>query len=309
MNKVLITGASGFIGHSLVEELIKYQIEVIAVVRQNSENIKRIPISPLVKIVECDKNNIKKLETLIDKDSIDVFYDFSWEGVAGNKRADYKLQIENVEHSADALQVAKAIGCKRFVGASSISEFECRKYMPMDGTKAGLRFIYSTAKLASHYINKCLAANIGIEYINANITNTFGPHGLQSLLVHDTIFKLLNNEHASFTEAKQIYDFMYISDVARALHLVGKSGHNLCSYYIGSSKPQPLKNYLLTIKDCIDKNATLGFGEIPYDGMYLEQQDFDCSKLADHTGFAPAYEFIDGLKRTIEWMQTQQGGK
>jgi nucleoside-diphosphate-sugar epimerase len=307
MRRAVITGATGFIGSYLIEELIKRDIEIIAVVRPDSAHKNRLIMSDHVTVVECDMDNIEKLEKLVKKDDYDVFYDLAWDGVAGNARADYKLQLKNVEHSIDALQVACRIGCRRFIGASSVSEYECTRYMPLDEVKVGGRFIYSTAKLTSHYMNKCLAQRWGIEYISANIANTFGERGNDALIIHDTIIKMLAGKPTAFTDGTQMYDFLYVADVAVGLCDLGESGHAFCSYYIGSDKPRPLCEYLVSIRDYISPSLDIGLGKRVSDGMSLPVEVFDNSKFKEHTGFCQKFSFEEGLQKTIEWYKWYLG--
>lgn len=307
MKSAIVTGATGFIGTHLIDELLRNGVEVTALVRSGSLKKDVLSFKRGIEIVEYDSSNIFDLSPVFRGRNADVMFDLAWEGVAGDKRGDYKVQLRNVEHSADALMFAGEIGCKRFVGSSSVSEFECYRFSNIDGARMGKRFIYSTAKMTSHYMNKCLAANNGIEYINANIANTYGPKGLASLIVHDTIIKLMNHQRTMFTKGDQLYDFLYVTDIAKGLFLVGEKGHSLCSYYIGSANPRPLKEYLMTIRDCVSPDSELGLGELAADGMFLPEEVFDCSKIMSHTGFNPEISFKDGVRLTVAWL-SETGG-
>ncbi|MGL5056170.1 MAG: NAD-dependent epimerase/dehydratase family protein, partial [Fusobacteriaceae bacterium] len=78
MKKVIVTGATSMIGVALIEECIKNNVYVTAISRKNSYNLKRLPKSDFIHIVECDINELDNLKNICSKD-YDVFYHLAWE--------------------------------------------------------------------------------------------------------------------------------------------------------------------------------------------------------------------------------------
>ena len=107
MKRAIVTGANGFIGSAVVNELVSHGIEVWAVVRNKKSCISRIRLDPLVHICFCELSEMCHLTEKINDKEFDVFYHFAWDGCAGNTRANTQLQLDNVQWSVDALQVAK----------------------------------------------------------------------------------------------------------------------------------------------------------------------------------------------------------
>lgn len=306
MQNVIVTGASGFIGNYLVEELILRRIHVYALIRQQSKKKLRIQSSDYLHIIEYSTDKMEELKEKLPMQCYDCCINLAWGGVAGQGRADYKMQLDNVEQAADLLCIMSQIGCRKFIGVSSVSEYECELYMPKDSAVSGGRFIYSIAKQTSHYINKCLSQSYGISYINANVANTYGEYGLDELILHDTILKLLRREETSFTEATQMYDFLYVKDIVNGLIKLSENGHPSCSYYIGSGTPRQLKEYLYIVRDYICPETDIGVGKKKMDGIGLPESIFDISKLQDHTGYIPQFSFEESIKQVIEWYRKQE---
>ena len=122
MKKIILTGPTGSVGISLIEEMVKNKIFVTAICREHSTGIRDIPKSEYVNIVECNLDNLKSLIGQLP-DDYDAFYHFGWDGTYGNTRMDLRLQTNNVLYSLDAVELAKNLGCKVFVGSGSKSEF------------------------------------------------------------------------------------------------------------------------------------------------------------------------------------------
>ncbi len=300
MKRVIVTGANGFVGSAVIRELIKNDVEVLALCHKIPE--KKI-ISDLITYKEFELSKIEELKDIVINDYYDTFYHFAWAGSAGSDRSNTKLQLQNVQWTIDALNFAKSIGCKRFVCAGSIIEYETMRACYTDGNKPGLGYIYGSAKMSAHTMSMSIAANIGIDLIWAEITNAYGAGEISSRLINTTIKKIINKESPQFTSGTQNYDFVYIDDVARAFYLIGKNGKPFHSYLIGSGNAKPLKEFLLEMKESIAKDVDFIFGDVPFTGVNLDLSIFDTKKTELDTGFKAEISFAEGVKRTYEWLK------
>lgn len=304
MNKAIVTGANGFIGSYLVKELLSHGIEVIAVVRNENSNINTLTKNDNLKIIYCELNELPSLPQKINESDIDVFYHLAWTGSSGNARTDEILQTQNALWTADSVRVAKEIGCKRFVGAGSIMEKETMAAVYTQKNQPGLAYIYGAGKLTAHCISKAVAAQIGIEHVWGTITNAYGPGELSPRFVNTTIRKMLKNEPLQFTSAKQNYDFVYITDVARAFYLIGLQGKPFCNYTIGSAHARPLKEYIIEMVQALVPEREAIFGDIPFTGINMSLEQFSTADLKEDTGFQCTVSFTEGVRKTMEWLKT-----
>lgn len=299
MKKALVTGANGFVGSALVRDLINNGIEVIALDREGCNN--NIPEG--VRFVAHELAESSKLPELIADRDIDVFYHFAWVGSAGPARADTALQLNNTQWTIDCLRAAKEMNCPRFVSAGSIMEHETIAAAYKQGNKPGVGYIYGSGKLVAHTMCQCVAAEIGIDLMWAKITNAYGAGELSPRFVNTTIRKIINDEPLQFTSGTQNYDFVYIDDVARAFRLIGENGKPFCHYLIGSSNAKPLREFVLEMKESIARDKEFIFGDVPFTGVNMPLEEFDCSITERDTGFKAEISFGEGVRRTMEWLK------
>lgn len=172
--------------------------------------------------------------------------------------------------------------------------------------RPGLGYIYGSGKLAAHTMCMSVAADLEIDLIWPEITNTYGVGERSPRMINTTIQKCIRQENPQFTAGTQNYDFVYIDDVARAFRLIGEKGKPFCEYLIGSSTARPLKEFLLEMQAAIAPNLEFIFGDIPFTGIDLPLSKFDCTQTEKDTGFRAEVSFAEGCRRTMEWWRSQE---
>ncbi len=301
MDKVIISGADGFVGSNTVDYFLSQGVEVLALDR--AENAKRLKEHKNLTYKQCDISNVDLLEKIIGDRGYDTFVHFAWAGSAGQERFDYKLQMQNALNTVECMKVAHKAGCKRFVCAGSIMEYEVEATVHSQGSRPGMAYIYGMGKHIAHCMCKSVAADIGIELLWPMITNAYGVGEVSPRFVNTTLRKMINGELLQFTSATQNYDFVYVTDVAKAFYLIAKKGKPFCEYMIGSGNAKPLKEFIVEMKQSCAPEAELIFGDIPFTGTNMDLSVFDISNTYNDTGYKPEVDFATGSKMTMEWLK------
>ena len=301
MKKAIVTGANGFVGTALCKELSGQGTQVVAVVRDEKENISRIRDLTGIRIVCCDLSRFRNLGDVIPDRDIDVMYHMAWAGCSGPVRGDSDIQTDNVKYTCDTVRACGELGCKRFVFAASLMEYETEALMQTE-LKPGINSLYCTAKIAADYMARAIAGSLGIDYIRAVISNIYGAGEKSPRLINTSIRKLLKGERCAFSAGEQLYDFIYVTDAAKMFAALGDSGKSDKTYYIGDS-PKPLKEYLAELRDAVMPGAELGLGELPFEGVSLSYTEFDKNAVYEDTGIKPEISFAEGVRKTAEWIK------
>ena len=301
MKRALVTGANGFVGSALVRELVTNGIEVIALDREGCND--NICVSGNVTFIPFDLTDISAVTDKIAELEPDIYFHLAWFGMNGETRGDISVQLKNTEWTVEALRQAKAVGCRRFVCAGSIMEYETTAAVYAQGNRPGSGFVYGAAKTAAHSFCMIEAARSGIDLVWAEITNAYGVGERSPRLINSTLRKIIADEPLEFTSGSQNYDFVYIDDVARAFRLIGENGQPFNHYMIGSSNAKPLKEFLLEMRSAVAPDKEFIFGNVPFTGIELPLDAFDCSLTEKETGFKAEISFTDGIQRTMAWIK------
>ncbi len=309
MQRTIVTGGAGFVGNAVVRELLKHDTEVWAVVRPGfSARLKGSRLDGLdVHLIECDLREISELPRRIEERGFDAWYQFAWDGLFGADLLDYHQQLANVEWVLDAICVAKELECGKFIGSGSISQYELGM-KGGQGDPGDKHRVYKTAKLACEYMGRSVAKSAGIQFIWPIITNIYGAGERSPRLINSMIRNLQAGKHQSLSEGNQYYDFIYITDAAKAFRLIGELGKEDRAYVIASGQAQPLRNFMTVLRDIVAPDAELGFGELSFNGVYLPLEAYSIAPLREDTGFAPEVSFAEGIRRTAQWICPADGG-
>ena len=251
-----------------------------------------------------DISDVSSLATVASIGEYDTFVHFAWVGSAGPQRTDYNLQMQNALNTVECMKVAKQIGCERFVCAGSIMEREVEAAVHSQGSRPGMGYIYGMGKHIAHCLCKAVAADIGIDLLWPMITNAYGVGELSPRFVNTTLRKIINGEPLQFTAGTQNYDFVYVTDVARAFYAVAQDGVPFKEYIIGSGNARPLREFILEMQQALAPDAVPQFGDVPFTGTNLPLSAFDSSELEQDCSFKPEVSFAEGTRMTMEWLKS-----
>lgn len=301
MKKVIVTGANGFIGSSLIKKLVNNGIKVLAI--DISYENPRIPDCDEVFKLQVGLDDVEKLKALIPAGEYDAMYHLAWAGVNGSSKADPTVQLNNIQLGINCAQLCKAIGVKKLFCAGTVAEQAVHSLPNLTQTSGGM--MYGVAKHCAHLMLEDYCKNIGLQFVWMQFSNIYGVGNKTGNLVSYTLTELLKGNGATFGPAAQPYDFIYVDDLLEAVYRLGASETKQSCYYIGSGSPRILKEYLLKIGELAGMKDKVGIGIRPDDGIKYDFSMFDTSPLKEAVGDYVSTPFEEGIKKTINWLKEQ----
>lgn len=311
MKSAIITGATGFIGSTLVNLLLDSNIKVLALGRKSWAEIdkKRLQENDLLTYCQIDMNEIEalpqKVEALGWNGENCVFYNFAWGGKGKLSDLEVEHQINNIAWSANALKAAKQINCKSFVHVGTMEEAFTSKYLQLDfhkNSEYNRHVVYSVAKMGSRNMLKVLAKEEGIDLMFGTNSHVMGPNDDKDSFLQVTLQKLIDKEELVFSTGEQIFDVISSYDCALAYQLIGEKGKPHQEYWIGSGEARPLKEYVKIMADLYPSGQELQFGKFEYNDISLTLEDFAIDNLTEDTGFTPTMTYEDTVHQLYDWL-------
>lgn len=306
MKTAVVTGASGMLGQALSRVLVSKGIRVYAVVRPESRHNADVFCHELVQQVECDLVDMRKLPEKIGG-MCDAFFHFGWGGTFGAERNDLYGQLDNVQFTMEAVEAAAELGCRVFLGAGSQAEYG---RVP-EGVKLHGELVakpetgYGIAKLCAGQMSRAMCREKDIRHIWMRILSVYGPGDKDRTMVMSGIHAMLDGKAPKYTKGEQIWDYLYCDDAAEAFYLAAERGKDGAVYCLGSGEERMLRSYIEDIRDVVNPDQKLVFGEVPYYDRQVMYLCADISELQEDTGFVPKTPFQEGIRHTVQWRRNR----
>ena len=300
MKAVIVTGANGFIGTSLIKKLVEQGIKIVAV--DVNFSISHLPPSDLVIKIESGVDS--SLSDKIPQGEYDAFYHLAWKGVNGIEKANPTVQIANIQMAVDCANICKKLDVKKLLCAGTVAENATLSLSDLSHTTGGM--MYGVAKHACRLIMADYCKNIGVGFVWMQFSNIYGVGNKTGNLVSYTLGELMTGKDATFGPGLQPYDFIYVDDLIEAIYRLGTHETKKSFYYIGSGCPRILKEFIIRIGEVSGCVERVKVGARPDDGIRYSVEMFNNNDLVDAIGEYISTPFDEGVAKTIEWINTQK---
>lgn len=301
--KVIVTGATSFLGRYIVSELESRGAEVYAIIRPESKSKMLFENNPSVTTVLTNMDNVEEWKKTIV--SADYFIHLGWDGIGADGRANTTIQEKNLKDAIGCFYGAADLGCKAFLFAGSQAEYGPQTETISESTKCNPVTEYGRFKLKVS--EKLLAIdNIDMKYYHTRIFSVYGEGDHKWALVPDCIRTLCGKGEMKLSSCKQFWNYMYATDAAYAICQLLLSQAKSGIYNIASTDTRPLYEFVEQIHLLCGHKGSLRFGEYnPSEKPANLRPSIEALEKAvgviPHTPFEAAIErMVDLYKKTGE---------
>ena len=295
MKKVLITGATGFIGMHCLPLLLEAGYDVHAV--SSGLSVKK---SPNIYWHEADLLDSRKVYDLMAEVQPTHLLHFAWFTEWGK----YLTSMENlrwVRSSLELLETFTAYGGERAAMAGTCAEYDLRYgYCSEQFTPVTPATLYGACKHSLQSILDAVSRQAGLSQAWGRIFFLYGPHEHPNRLVSSVIRSLLKGEVARCSHGNQIRDFLYVEDVAEAFVTLLESNVS-GAVNIASGYPIALRDVINRIGERLDRKDLIQLGVLPVSENEPHLLVADVSRLTNEVGWQPKYDLETGIDKTIAW--------
>jgi NAD dependent epimerase/dehydratase len=309
--RVLVTGADGFIGSHLVEQLLAEGAQVRALVQYNSFNswgwLEGLNGVSNVEVVAGDIRDAHFCLGLMS--SIDVvFHLAALIAIPYSYAAADSYVDTNIRGTLNLCQAAKAVGVARFVQTSTSEVYGSARYVPMDENHPlTAQSPYSATKIGADAIALSFYYAFNLPVVIARPFNTYGPRQSARAVIPTIVAQLASGQTTvQLGDLNTTRDFTFVEDTCRGFMAVaslqGGAGE---VYHIGSNSEVSMGNLFATIARVMGVNASPVVDPQRLRPAASEVQRLWCDnrKLAEVSGFAPRVTLEEGLTATARWFR------
>jgi len=312
---ILLTGGAGFIGSHIAEYLVKnnYNVRILDNLSTgNKKNIEHLLGFPNLEFMEGDICNIDTVRKACD--SIDIICNQAALGSVPRSIDDpLSSHNNNVNGFLNILTVAKELGIKRIVYASSSSVYGDSEDLPKIEDKIGDALSpYAITKYVNELYAKIFYKLYGIETIGLRYFNVFGPrqnpNGPYAAVIPKFITLLRSGERPIINGSGDFSrDFTYVANVVGANVLALFSTDEKCNgevFNIGAGSRITILDMFTSIKNSIGSIIDPIFGNERIGDV--QHSNADISKARLLLNYTPVVNFDTGIKMTVDYFIVQQ---
>ncbi len=311
-SKILVIGGAGLIGSHVVEELLKEEVREVIIYdnfcRGSMENLTEALRDPRCRIFEIGGD-------IMQADILDA----AMEGVDGvvHLAALWLLQCHefpraafdvNVRGTFNVLEACVAHKIKRLVYSSSASVYGDAVAEPMteDHPYNNWTF-YGATKIAGEHMLKAFHKRYGLPGVGLRYMNVYGPRQDYKGTYVAVMMKILDNLDKGlppvvFGDGSQSYDFIYVTDTARANVCALKSEIPLGFYNVGRGIKTSIKELTELLLRLTGSDLPIKYE--PAGQTFVTNRVGDPATAARDLGFNWTVDLEEGFQRLIEWRRT-----
>lgn len=295
--KILLTGATGFLGSHILKRLLQENHEVSILIRTSSNQWRIKKYETKYQSYNIDQETLNEIIKKIG--NLDVIIHCATMYARDGERCD-EVYCTNVEFPLALINAAIKVGCNVFINTDSFF------------TKSGMKT--SKQQYMSDYINSKIIflekASDTVKYkmqlINMQLEHIYGEADNKDKFIPDIICKCIsNNPELLLSDGEQKRDLIYVTDVVEAYmivlnHLSQLNQSGWKNIEVGMGISFPVREIVELIRDITDSNTKLCYGAIERKRGECDYSQADIEELRK-LGWKPEYNIRQGLEKTCNY--------
>jgi len=309
-SRVLITGATGFIGSHLARRLVSGKTETGIIKRENSDTWRIKDLTDELATYDVDIRDTRAVAAAVADFRPEVVCHLAAYYAVEHQPQEISLLVDtNYLGTLNLLEAAKESGVRLFVNTSTCFVYhESQDKLTENATINPLN-LYALTKLHAEQACTYYAEKYGLKSVTLRLSPPYGPADHDRRLIPYVIRSLLAGESPKMTTGQQRWDFIYAEDIVDAFikALAApelEQPHEIIN--IGSSRAVSVREVTARIREITGAGAEPGWGAIPHRGNEVWFTCADIGKAAKYLGWQPKTDILEeGLKLTVAWYRSR----
>lgn len=313
-DKILVTGAGGFIGSHLVEMLLRKGSSVKAFIRYNSRNnwgwLEEISQTENLEIITGD---IRDYDSVLNsmKGCNSVFHLAALIGIPYSYVSPLAYIKTNIEGTYNVIEASRRLDIEKIIVTSTSETYGSAQYTPIDEKHPLVgQSPYSASKISADEITLSYNRSFDLPVKVVRPFNTYGPRQSARAIIPSIIIQLLSNrKQINLGNIDTERDFTFIDDTVNGfIEIYGSDKLNGEVTNIGSGKGISIIDLFNLICELMNVKAEINLSDERKRPQKSEVKKLLCnnSKLIKNTKWENVHSLEEGLIKTIEWIKSHR---
>ena len=300
--RILVTGATGFIGSHLVRRLVSEKARVYALCRRDADTWRIKDCLSDLNVVESDITDKDSLISTVQRIRPQKCFHLAAYGVNQSEINFSQAVQTNINGTLNLLLALKDTGLECVVNFGTSYEYGGTSGAISEDSTVNPNNLYAASKSAAWLFYDYFHKSAGVPIVTIKLFPVYGPFEELGKLIPTTIVKALQKKELLLTSGEQERDYIFIEDVidgclsaATIREAVGQTIN------LGTGKAHPIKVIITRCLALMGDPVEPVFGALPYRKNELFSLYADTRKAEKILGWSPKVGLEEGLRKTIEW--------
>jgi UDP-glucose 4-epimerase len=305
MKRVLVTGASGFVGANLTRKLLNNGYQVTCLVRPNS-NLWRIQsILKELRLEEVDLADSEKLTALFREIKPEWIFHLAAHGSYSWQTDLHKIIEANIIGTINLVQASLISGFEALINTGSSSEYGYKDYAPTENECPDPNSEYAFSKASASLYCRYVASKFKVNLCTLRLYSVYGPFEDINRLIPTLILRGLKGELPDLVSPDIARDFIYVDDVVNAYLLAAKTTSAEGSIYnVGTGIQTPLRKIVDLAISELKILERPEWETMPNRKWDTKSWVANSNAIMKDLLWKPQYDINRGFKETVEWFKT-----
>ncbi len=302
--KILITGATGFIGACLAHRLAERGAELHLIVRPQS-NLWRIKdILDKACLHNINLRNKDEVESVVTKLKPKIIYHCATYGGYHFQKDTNKIFETNIIGTINLLNICSKVGFDCFVNTGSSSEYGIKNEPMKELDVLEPANDYGVAKASSTLFCQSVVRRYQLPIVSLRLFSPYGYYEEHTRLIPSVIMACLRGENPKLSSPETARDFVFIADVIDAyMKVVGTSDISGEIFNIGYGEQHSVGEVVGKIVELTGNKVRPEWESVPKRANEPNVWQADITKAKNVLKWVPKYSLDEGLSKTIKWFE------
>lgn len=304
MSKIIVTGASGFVGANLVKKIINKN-EIYIFTRKESDTWRLNDIKSEINVQTINFENKNKIQSVVNKIKPDYVFHLATYGGYPFQQDVKTIVDSNIHNSINLMQALSEYGrLEKFVNIGSSSEYGPKTKPMKEIDLASPIFPYGITKLTQTNFAKYFFIKNGLPSVTLRLFSVYGPLEEPGRLIYDIMTSILRKNILKLASKKAKRDFIFVDDVIESIEKISKTPNIEGDIFnVGSGKEYSIEEVVNIVQSKLKKDLKVSWGNIEKQRSFETNNHWiaNISKIKKEIKWKPKVNFEKGLTKTFEW--------
>jgi UDP-glucose 4-epimerase len=302
--RVLITGASGFVGANLTRSVVEEGHDVSLLLRPGYQGWRLEEIADAVNLHQADLDDKEAVRSVVRSVRPDWVFHLAAYGAYSSQQDMDRMVRTNVLGCASLLDACAEIGVEAFINAGSSSEYGIKDHAPDEQEVLQPNSHYAITKAAATHSCAHASRTGALNAATVRLYSVFGPYEDPSRLIPSLIVHGLEGQLPPLVSPQVARDFIYVDDAVDAMLTIASSVFPAGAVYnVCSGVQTTIGEVVRIVKELMDVAAEPVWASMPDRAWDTDVWVGTGARLEHELGWRMKTSFADGLQKTIDWFR------